>query len=419
MTCWKRNIIIMKAKIATISILLLMVLPVSFIAIRNYRHKHALRFVRKIIPYDYRIHTHNKSLKGYVLTAPYQLYKWNRGQLLIMDMDGKIYMQKQTPGSVSDFRQWKLDGRIYYSYTINDTDAYHIKRIAVMAGHAVILDSAFNEIRQIHLMPNNDITIDKNQALDLHDLILLSPDHYIAIAAYEKKASNIPLTIKTSLGVKIVADIIQEVDHGKVIWQWDASRYPKFYGISTEKNNFMDTGMTQDYMHINSMILDPRDSNLICSFRSTDQIIKISRNTGNILWRLGGRNSDFPLTDSQTFQRQHHATLTDDNQTLLILDNGDSSKRKTTRVLEFSLDEKKKKIIRCKSFTIPAKYNQFMGSVMKINDHYFIGGGTGKYILEIDPKTGTIGFDLRSNQLSYRAYLVDSLYGLEKVKTQP
>ncbi len=404
----------MKSKIATIAIFVFMVLPVSCVLIRECRHKHALRFVRKVIPYDYRVHAHNKALKGYVLTAPYQLFKWNRGQLLIMDLDGRIFVQKQTPGSISDFRQWDINGKHYYTYMINDTDAYHIKRIALTTGHGVLLDSAFNELRQMHLISHDDIVVNNKQELDMHDFILLSPDHYIAIATYEKKVTNIPAGIKHVANLKIAANIIQEVENGKVIWQWDATHYPEFYAASTEKNRYCDTYMTQDYLHINSMILDPRDSNLICSFRSTDQVVKINRHNGDIMWRLGGKNSDFPLTDSQVFQRQHHATLTDNNQTLLLLDNGDSSKRKTSRVLEFKLDEKNKKVKAFSSFTIPARYNQFMGSVAKKNGHYFIGGGTGKYVIEVDPKTGDKGFDLNSNQLSYRAYWVESIYGLEK-----
>jgi arylsulfate sulfotransferase len=406
--------LIMKSKLITIAILSSMVLLVLCFAIYGCRGKTTQRAAGKIVPYSYKVNAHDKSLKGYLLTAPYELFKWNRGQLVIMDLDGHIYLQKQIPGAAYDFRQWKINGKVYYSYIINDTTAYHIKRIALTAGHVVLLDAALNEIKQLHLIPHDDIVINKNQSLDLHDIILFSENHYIAIASYEKKVANIPSSLNASPDVKVAADIIQEVDNDKVTWQWDATKYPEFYTTSTEKNHFRDTAMTQDYLHINSLCLDPRDGNLICSFRSNDQVVKINRHTGNIMWRLGGKNSDFPLTDSMVFQRQHHATLIDNNKTLLILDNGDSTKRKTSRVLEFTLDEKHKKVTAFSSFTIPAPYNQYMGSVTKRNGHYFIGGGTGKYVLEIDPKTGKKGFDYTTNQLSYRDYWVESIYGFEK-----
>ncbi len=404
----------MKSKIATIVILVFMILPVSFALISRCNEKHDSNNAAKTDMPDIKVLTHDPKLKGYVLSAPYTLLKWNKGQLLITDLDGNTIVQRNTPGAVYDFRQWKIGGTVYYTYMVNDTNAYHIKRIALTAGYAVLLDAALNEIKQMHLLPHNNVVPNNKQDLDMHDLILLSPNHYIACASYEKQVNNIPASLKPDKNLKVAANIIQEVDNGKVIWQWDATQYPEFYTTSSEKNIFQSSVMTQDYLHINSMIIDPRDSNLICSFRSTDQVIKINRHTGNIMWRLGGKNSDYPLTDSQVFQRQHHATLVNNNQTLLLLDNGDSTKRKTSRILEFGLDEKNKKITSFKSFTIPAPYNQYMGSVTEQKGHYFIGGGTGKYALEIDPTTGAKGYESRSEKLSYRHYLVDSIYGLEK-----
>ncbi len=408
----------MKSKIATIAILVFMILPVSFALISRCNEKREGNDGVKATPPDVKVLSHDPKLKGYVLSAPYTLLKWNKGQLLITDLDGNAIAERNAPGAVYDFRQWKIKGKVYYTYMINDTNAFHIRRIALTAGYAVLLDAALNEIKQMHLLPHNDIVLDNRQELDMHDFILLSENHYIACASYEKKVNNIPGNLKPDKNLKVAANIIQEVENGKVIWQWDATQYPEFYTTSSEKNIYISAVMTQDYLHINSMIIDPRDSNLICSFRSTDQVVKINRHTGNIMWRLGGKNSDFPLKDSMVFQRQHHATLSDNNKTLLLLDNGDSTKRKISRVLEFGLDEKHKKIISFKAFTIPAPYNQYMGSVSKQNGHYFIGGGTGKYALEVDPKTGTKGYESRNEKLSYRQYLVESIYGLEKGVTK-
>src|SRR6185436_20143917 len=87
--------------------------------------------------------------------------------------------------------------------------------------------------------------------------------------------------------------------NGVVIWQWDGTDYPEFYSTSVETNDFTNLSKTQDYMHMNSMTIDPRDNNLICSFRNLNQVVKLNRITGNVMWKLGGKNSDFPLTASQ------------------------------------------------------------------------------------------------------------------------
>ena len=49
-----------------------------------------------------------------------------------------------------------------------------------------------------------------------------------------------------------------------------------------------------DYFHVNSVDLD-RDGNVLISARNTSGVYKLSRATGAILWRLGGKRSDFDM----------------------------------------------------------------------------------------------------------------------------
>ena len=132
------------------------------------------------------------------------------------------------------------------------------------------------------------------------------------------------------------------------------------------------------------------------------------------MWWLGGRNSDFPLTENQVFMGQHGVILSDSNTTLLMLDNGNDKKRFYSRILEFRLDEKKKKINYFSAYKIPPKFSSTQGNVTKVGNNYLICGGAAKYILLVDPKTDKYIFEMRVNLMSYRAYKVDSLYGLEK-----
>jgi hypothetical protein len=153
------------------------------------------------------------------------------------------------------------------------------------------------------------------------------------------------------------------------------------------------------------MYIDSSDHNIVCSFRNQNQILKINRSSGAVLWRLGGKNSDFPLFSDQVFLRQHDANPTDNNQTLLIFDNGEATLRPESRVLEFKLDESNKKVLSFKSFTIPEPFTYYMGSVQKIGEEYFIGGGSANYILEINYVTGEKIKEFRGDAYStYRAY---------------
>ena len=47
-----------------------------------------------------------------------------------------------------------------------------------------------------------------------------------------------------------------------------------------------------DYCHTNAIEQD-NDGNILISSRNMDEITKINRITGQIIWRLGGKNNQF------------------------------------------------------------------------------------------------------------------------------
>ncbi|MBD0284422.1 MAG: aryl-sulfate sulfotransferase, partial [Flavisolibacter sp.] len=225
------------------------------------------------------------------------------------------------------------------------------------------------------------------------------------MAYYEKSVNNIPSALNPVQNARVAAPIIQEIKDGIAIWEWDGTDFPEFYQNSVEGNKFNDGSQTDDYMHMNSMFIDPTDNTLICSFRNLDQVIKIQRTSGNILWRLGGKNSDFVLTSDQKFYRQHHATLTDDNKTLLIFDNGLKGVRDYSRIIEFQLDEANKMVKNFTSFNLPGNsFSEFMGSAQKRGDTYFIGHGSDPVVSEVNYKTGEVKLKVELSDYSYRAF---------------
>jgi hypothetical protein len=132
------------------------------------------------------------------------------------------------------------------------------------------------------------------------------------------------------------------------------------------------------------------------------------------MWRFGGVGSDFELTPAQTFLAQHAATFIDNGKTLLFVDNGDKAKRPYSRIIEAQLDEKNKQIRSYKITRIPHLFFSHQGNVTKLGENYLVNGGLSQYLILFDPKTDNVLFDLRSKQRIYRAYWVNSIYGLEK-----
>lgn len=325
------------------------------------------------------------------------------GVLAILDQNGNVLKEKNTALKVEDFQKWNINGVTYYTY-FQTQGTYTIAGItSTEEGYDIICDSNLNQISRTTLLPYENIDTVNYDKLDVHDFILLGANHYITIANRLENPKNIPDSLHPSSNVKVIACLIQEVNNGQVIFQWDGTNYAEFYGTSVENNNFSDSVNAMDYMHMNSLCIDPHDNNIICSFRNLNQIIKINRTTGNIMWRLGGKNSDFPLTPDQVFLRQHYARFTDNDQTLMFVDNGLLATRPYSRIVEFQLDENVKNVNNFHAYTIPDTFIQYAGSVKKENGTYFIGGGLSSYTLQVNYTTNEVLLRLNQKFSSYRA----------------
>jgi arylsulfate sulfotransferase len=347
-----------------------------------------------------------KQPTGEFLVAPSGYRSPSSGIIAIYDKAGNPMKQVDVGATTMDFKKWVLaDGKIRYSFLKYDKNLYHMPNVGYNAGEIVILDQDFQEIKKINLLPYGDRTVADNNALDGHDFILLSDDHYICMAYFQKTVNNIPDELNPMPNCKVVAPIIQEVENGKIIREWDGTNEPELYKTSVEGNNFTSSTLPQDYAHLNAIHIDPKDDNLVLSFRNLNQVLKLDRQTNKILWRLGGKNSDFPITTEQKFLRQHDAHFLEDGKTIILFDNGDLDERPYTRIAEYTIDEKTKKLTKYKSMYLPDRsFSRYMGSVSKTDSSYFIGCGADPRVLEVDLETGHKMFEQQLALPSYRAY---------------
>jgi hypothetical protein len=94
-------------------------------------------------------------------------------------------------------------------------------------------------------------------------------------------------------------------------------------------------GGVYDYVHSNSIDVDT-DGTLLVSARNTCAVYKVDRATGQIVWRLGGKRSDFAMGEGADFGWQHDARRQVDG-TLTIFD--DRQPPEQARGLMLRLDE--------------------------------------------------------------------------------
>lgn len=283
--------------------------------------------------------------------------------LSMIDRSGNpLYYRKIGKGITADFKQHVLaDGTIRYSYA-ND----------VAPGRVYLMDQDFKDIGSLELLKNRDHDV---LAADVHDFVILGEEHYLIMSYAPKTVDLSGLKDSWSNAAPVTAAVIQEIDHGAVTFEWDSSDHPSLYSDSVDGNAFT-AASTSDYVHMNSMQVDPSDGNLIISLRHTNSILKLDRHTGNTIWTLGGRSDDFGLTADQRFSHQHHARKLDDG-TLLVFDNGNNAH--ATRVISMSLDEANKHVSSFSTvYTRPAEQpdTTYMGSAFRMSpSRYVIGWG--------------------------------------------
>ena len=194
----------------------------------------------------------------------------------------------------------------------------------------------------------------------------------------DKNVYNIPDNIEhKEYGSLVSAAVIQGIRNGEVFFEWDSTDYPELYELSVEYNDFTNLSgiYAADYMHINSIALDPADNNLIISCRNIDTIMKIDASTGDILWKLSGLGDDFGLTANQKTSRQHYAHYTDQG-SITVFDNGNTNAQ--TRVVEYWLDENTHELKKFSEYKIDGYFSYATGSTQRLDkdsDVFLVGWG--------------------------------------------
>ncbi len=98
----------------------------------------------------------------------------------------------------------------------------------------------------------------------------------------------------------------------------------------------------RDYSHSNTIEPGPRDGTYYVSCRNMNSVLKVDRESGDIIWRLG-ENGDFEMDGADRFYHQHSPEL-QPNGNLLIYDNGTGRPEEHggqySRAVELELDEK-------------------------------------------------------------------------------
>jgi hypothetical protein len=263
-------------------------------------------------------------------------------------------------------------------------------------GEAVIFDRSYREIARVRAANGHHI--------DLHELTLT--DRGTALFTCPPVTEPVDLSaIGGSPHAAVRESIFQEVDiaTGRLVTEW------RSLGHVDPDESYRAPTHSFDYMHLNSIDVTP-DGNLLISGRHTWALYKLDRATGAIMWRLGGKRSQFAMGTGAQFAWQHDVRLPNAH-TLTVFDNGDDGRTRThpTRGLKLDLDEKRRRVTLARAYLRPRPVDATaMGSARHLGDgHMAVGWGSAPYVSEFDAE-GAVLADLRigtsADQRSYRSF---------------
>lgn len=347
----------------------------------------------------------------------YYLTLINGGQNTAMKVgtDGELkYYYHNNYGCIADFKKVKTaDGVRYLMFTT--IAGKYATRGVTFSGCYVVMDENYHEINRLWMKKTDHVPAD-NYPVEQHDCLYISDNEYYLTSYVDKNVYNIPDTIEhKKYGTLVSAAVIQGIRNGEVFFEWDSTDHPELYAYSVEYNDYtnMKTQYSADYMHVNTIALDPKDGNLIASFRNIDALIKIDVKTSDIIWILSGIGDQFGLTQEQKTSRQHYAHYTDLG-SITVFDNGNANQQ--TRVVEYWLDEENRTLKDFKSYQIDGYFSFATGSAQRIDnekDVFMIGWGfrdvAEKNFLypqfsEIDFASGKTLFEFRFQDTSLSTY---------------
>ncbi len=260
-------------------------------------------------------------------------------------------------------------------------------------GEAVVLDHDYREVARVRAAGG--------RSMDLHALTL-TPQGTALFSCYPATVQMDLSSIDGPRNSQVLESIIQEVDiaSGRLVFEWRGLQH---IPVSASLEAMI---APYDYLHVNSIQPLP-DGNLLVSARHTWAVYKLDRRTGEVMWTLGGKRSQFQMGAGTQFSWQHDPALVSDR-VLTVFDNGTNGPIKTeheSRGLVLEVDEQHRTVTLRNEYTSPEHLSAgAMGSVQTLSaDRVLVSFGVQSQTIEYT-SDGTLVLDiaLPAGMYSYR-----------------
>ncbi|WP_229715842.1 arylsulfotransferase family protein [Mangrovihabitans endophyticus] len=343
----------------------------------------------------------NGTTPGGILLTPFA-GGWLSGPLMVDEQGSPIWFKKvPDPATVAiDFKAQRYRNKqvlCWWEGTIGGTGGQGVGQ-----GEFVIADNHYHEITRIRAAGS--------EQADQHDFII-TPNDTAVFWVYDPIPYDLSPYGGPADGV-LHDGVIQEIDiaTGQKVFEWRAHEHIGLDESHAPLPKGDNAHLPWDFFHANSVGL-AADGNLIVSARHTWGCYKIDRKSGEVIWRLGGKKSDFTIDPKAAFFWQHDFRQRRDG-TYSVFDNGAGieKNRDYSRGLVMQLDESARTAKFVTEFVHDEKLSApTQGCCRELADGgTFMGWGQMPWFTEYAPD-GTVRLDghLPLNSQSYRAYKVD------------
>jgi hypothetical protein len=196
----------------------------------------------------------------------------------IIDQKGNVVWFQQVPAGqeASDFRTQTYRGQPVLTWWQGTG----------LGGLATGTDYIYNN----HYQQIAAVNAGNGLSADGHEF-LITPQNTALILSYTTATADLS-SIGGPSDQTVTNGVVQEIDipTGKVLWQWNSQDHVPF--SQSEQPLPASASSPWDWFHINAVHIDT-DGNLLVDARDTWTTYKVSRHSGNIIWQLGGKASDF------------------------------------------------------------------------------------------------------------------------------
>lgn len=261
----------------------------------------------------------------------------------------------------------------------------------------------------IEIDPLGDTTRTLGCAQDLsprmHDMIALADGSYWLMCD-ETRTVDLSAQGRTSAERVTGTQVQHRSANGEILFAWSP-----FDHIAIDLS-VLDQGDVSakpiNWTHGNAIDLTD-DGNLILSFRNLNEVVRIDTQTGNVIWRLGGRSSSYTFENSSGLPFRHQHGVRALGNDVELLDNlGETG---FSRAERYQLNSSTHLAHVSSTFAAPqGVVAQLGGSTQSLGGHTLVAFGNGGGLYEYDA-SGNVSWHVIGNAgYVFRAQRIRSLY---------